>query len=182
MDNKNNNTELTEDEFLKAIKEANLGNSLAQYIQKEGDRRLTEGLKTYQVNQSKKNFSDSEKITNLEKELSEMKGSQSKKDIETLIKNELKAQNLNEGLIKYVKVDSNDPSLIAESVKGLKDDLLDAKQAENDSKLKGDPPPVKGEPGNGGDQTLKNYVENKNSGKVAGNPFQGKLEEQKKGE
>jgi hypothetical protein len=161
MDNKNNNTELTEDEFLKAIKEANLGNSLAQYIQKEGDRRLTEGLKTYQKNQETKNFSDSEKITNLEKELSEMKGNQSKKDIETLIKNELKAQNLNEGLIKYVKVDSNDPSLIAESVQSLKSDLLEIKQGEIDQRLKEGGTPPKGDitgPGSGMETAAREYA------------------------
>jgi len=146
MDDKNNKTELTDQEFLSKISEAGYEKNLKSYLQKEGDRRLTEGLKTYQKNQETKNFSDSEKITNLEKELSEMKGNQSKKDIETLIKNELKAQNLNEGLIKYVKVDSNDPSLIAESVQSLKSDLLEIKQGEIDQRLKeGGIPHLKGD-------------------------------------
>lgn len=175
MGNENQNKEkieLSDQEFLEAVKTAGLEKNFKSYLQKEGDRRLTEGLKTYQKNQEKKNFSDSEKITNLENELKELKGTLSKKDIETQIKNELKTQNLNEGLIKYLRIE--DPSKIADSVTDLKNDLLKIEQDKIDEKLKGNNSPVKGLPGNGGDSTLENYVENKNAGKVAGNPFKGK--------
>jgi hypothetical protein len=175
----NEKTELTEEEFLTAIKEGNLSDSLAKYTQKIGDKRTSEGIETFKKNLEKKDSSDSEKIINLENELKELKGTLSKKDIETQIKNELKTQNLNEGLIKYLRIE--DPSKIAESVTDLKNDLLKIEQDKIDSKLKGNAPPVKGLPGNGGDTTLETYVENKNAGKVAGNPFEGKLDN-KKGE
>ena len=168
----NEKTELTEEGFLTAIKEGNLSDSLAKYLQKEGDRRLSEGLKTYQKNQEKKDFSDSEKITNLENELKEIKGTLSKNDFENQIKAEMKKQNLSDGLIKYIRVD--DPSKIVESVTDFKNDLLKIEQDKIDEKLKGNAPPAKGEPGKGGDSTLETYVENKNAGKVAGNPFKGK--------
>jgi len=177
MGNENQNKEkieLSDQEFLEAVKTAGLEKNFKSYLQKEGDRRLTEGLKTYQKNLEKKDSSDSEKIINLENELKELKGTLSKNDIETKIKLELKAQNLSEGLIKYIRVD--DPSKIAESVTDLKNDLLKIEQDKIDLALKGDAPPVKGLPGNGGDSTLETYVENKNAGKIAGNPFAGKLE------
>jgi len=126
--------ELTEEKLLAYIKEDGLSESLEKYVQKVGDKRTSEGISTLKKNQETKNFSDSEKISNLQKELKEMKDNTAKKDIETLIKNELKSQNLNEGLIKYLKID--DPSKIAESVQSLKSDLLEIKQGEIDSKLK----------------------------------------------
>ena len=169
--------ELTEEEFLAKIKEGNLGDNLDKYTQKIGDKRTSEGIATFKKNLEKKDFSDSEKIINLETELKELKGTMTKKDIETQIKAEMKKQNLSEGLIKYIRVD--DPSKIAESVTSLRDDLLKIEQDKNDEKLKGNAPPVKGLPGNSGDSTLESYVENKNAGKIAGNPFQGKLDEGK---
>jgi hypothetical protein len=168
---------LDDNQLLEAIKKSGWSKSFQTYVQKVGDKRTTEGIETFKKNLDKKEFSESEKITNLEKELKELKDNTAKKDIETLIKNELKTQNLNEGLIKYLKID--DPSKIAESVQSLKSDLLEIKQGEIDLKLKGETLPAKGEPGKGGDSTLENYVENKNSGKVAGNPFQGKLDNKK---
>ena len=174
MGNEKKETVLSDEEFLAAISESGLQENLKTYLQKEGDRRLTEGLKTYQKNLDKKDSSDSEKIINLENELKELKGTMTKKDIETQIKNELKSQNLNEALIKYIRVD--DPSKIAETVTDLKNDLLKIEQEKIDLALKGDTPPVKGLPGNSGDSTLETYVENKNAGKIAGNPFAGKLE------
>jgi len=172
--------ELTDEKFLEAIKTAGLDKSFQAYIQKIGDKRTNEGIETFKKNLEKKDLSDKERLEAVEAELKELKDKTAKENTKILVEAELEKQNLSKGLAKYIN--SNDPSLITESVTNLKEDLLKIKQAENDSKLKGDPPPVKGEPGNGGDQTLKNYVENKNSGKVAGNPFQGKLEEQKKGE
>jgi len=172
--------ELTDEKFLEAIKTANLSDSLAQYVQKIGDKRTNEGIETFKKNLEKKDLSDKERLEAVEAELKELKDKTAKENTKTLVEAELVKQNLSKELSKYVSV--NDLSKIAESVTEMKNDLLKIEQDKIDSKLKGDPPPVKGEPGNGGDQTLKNYVENKNSGKVAGNPFQGKLEEQKKGE
>lgn len=172
MEKNKETIELNDEKFLEAIKEANLGDSLAKYTQKIGDKRTSEGIETFKKNLEKKDSSDSEKIINLENELKELKGTMSKNDLETQIKAEMKKQNLSDGLIKYIRVE--DPSQIAESVTNLKNDLLEIKQAENDFKLKGNAPPAKGLPGNGGDSTLETYVENKNAGKVAGNPFEGK--------
>jgi len=176
MENKKNETiELDENQFLEAIKEAGLESSLSNYAQKIGDKRVDQGIKSFQKNQETKNLSDSEKITNLENELKEMKNGKTKDDIKTKIINELKAQGLNEGLLKYVKTEGlDDQSKIAEAVTGLKDDLLNAKQAEIDQKLKGNTPPVKGEPGKGGDSDLDNYVESKNKGED-NSPFKGKI-------
>jgi len=172
--------ELTEEQLLEAIKEAGIDKSFQKYIQKIGDQRVDKGIKSYAKNQDKKDLSDKERIESLESELKEMKDNKSKDDKKTLVKAELKKQDLSEGFLKYITTDNlNDQSQIEEAVKNLKDDLLNAKQADLDQKLKGGTPPAKGEPGDGGDSTLKSYVKNKNAGKIAGNPFQGKLDEGK---
>lgn len=172
--------ELTEDQLLEAIKEAGIDKSFQKYIQKIGDQRVDSGIKSFQKNQDKKNLSDKQRIESLEAELKEMKDNKSKDDKKTLIKAELKKQNLSEGFLKYIKIDDlDDQSKIEEAVTNLKNDLLDAKQASIDQKLKGNTPPVKGEPINGGDSTIKEYAKSKNAGKIAGNPFQGKLDEGK---
>jgi len=172
MDNKNNNTELTEDEFLKAIKEANLGNSLAQYVQKISDKRVSEGIKSYEDHRNKKDLNDSEKITNLETELKEMKDSTAKNSLNNSIKASLKEAGLSEGFAKYIKVDKEED--IGTAVKDLTDNILELKQLDLDNKLKGNLPPVKGEPGKGGDSDLDNYVESKNKGED-NSPFKGKI-------
>ena len=161
MENQNKEKiELSDQEFLEAVKTAGLEKNFKSYLQKEGDRRLTEGLKTYQKNLDKKDSSDSEKIINLENELKELKGTLSKKDIETQIKLELKAQNLSEGLIKYIRVE--DPSKIAESVASLKNDLLEIKQGEIDQRLKEEGGiPLKGDPagaGSGMESVARSYA------------------------
>jgi len=172
--------ELSDQEFEEACKKAGLEKSLNSYTQKIGDQRVDQGIKTYQGNQEKKNLSDKERIESLETELKEMKDNKSKSDKSTLVKAELKKQGLSEGFLKYIKIDDlDDQSKIEEAVTGLKDDLLNAEQASIDQKLKGGTPPAKGETGNGGDSTIKQYAESKNAGKVSGNPFQGKLDEGK---
>lgn len=172
--------ELSEEELLSAIKEAGIDKSFQKYIQKIGDQRVDQGVKSFQKNQDKKDLSDKERIESLETELKEMKDNKSKSDKLTLVKAELKKQNLSEGFLKYIKVDDlDDQSKIEEAVESFKDDFLNAKQAEIDLKLKGEAPPVKGETGNGGDSTIKQYAESKNAGKVSGDPFQGKLDEGK---
>lgn len=172
--------ELTEDQLLAAIKEAGIDKPFQAYIQKIGDQRTDQGIKSFQKNQDKKDLSDKERIESLETELKEMKDNKTKEDIKTLVKSELKKSGLSEGLLKYVKIENiDDQSKIADVVKDFKEDFLNAKQAEIDQKLKGNEPPAKGEPGQGGDSTLKTYAENKNAGKIAGNPFQGKLDEGK---
>jgi len=173
--------ELTGDELLEAIKMSGLNKSFQAYIQKIGDQRVDQGIKTYQVNQEKKNLTDKERIESLEDELKEMKNGKAKEDTKTLVKAELKKQNLSEGFLKYIKIDElDDQSKIAEAVTNLKDDLLDAKQAENDQKLKGGTAPLQGETDTGkGDSVTEDYAKAKNAGKIAGNPFQGKLNEGK---
>ncbi|MBA7495755.1 hypothetical protein ES702_06344 [subsurface metagenome] len=180
MGNENKEILLSDEQFLEACKEAGLEKSLNSYTQKVGDKRVDQGIKTYQGNQEKKNLSDKERIESLEAELKEMKNGKAKEDKGTLVKAELKKQDLSEGFLKYIKVDDlDDQSKIEEAVTNLKDDLIDAKQAEIDQKLKGDAPPAKGETGDGGDSTIEQYAKSKNAGKIAGDPFEGKLDEGK---
>ena len=153
--------EFNEEKFQKAIKDANLGDSLAQYVQKIGDKRVSDGIKSYEDNRNKKDLNDSEKITNLEKELKEMKDSTAKNSLNNSIKESLKKAGLSEGFAKYIKVDNNDQSKIAEAVTGLKDDLLNAKQAEIDLKLKEGDIPQKGDitgPGSGMETAAREYA------------------------
>jgi len=176
----NKEIELTEDQLLAAIKEAGIDKPFQAFLQKYTDKRVSEGIKTYQGNQGKKDLSDKERMESLETELKEMKNGKTKEDIKTLVKAELKKQDLNEDLLKYVKVDNDDLSKIAEAVKGLKDDLLNAKQAEIDQKLKDGAAPQHGETDTGkGDQVTEDYAKNKNAGVIVGNPFGGKLDEGK---
>ena len=172
--------ELSENELLSAIKEAGLEKSFSDYLQqelqKEGDRRVSKGIESFKKNQEQKNLTDKERLESLEKELQELQGTLSKKTLETQIKAELKAQNLNEELIKYVKVeDPTKENAIVEAVGGLKTDLLKLSQEQIDSKLKGQQPPAKGTPGEGGSGNLENYIERKNKGEDTSSPFKGKL-------
>lgn len=167
--------ELTPEQFIEACKEAGLESSLTQYVQKIGDKRVSDGIKSYETNRNKKDLSDKERIETLEKELEAVKGTQAKKDLETLIKKELKSQDLSEDLIKYIKIDNDDPFKITEAVKSLKDDLLNAKQAEIDQKLKEGGIPARGE-STTGDNVIEKFAENKNAGKTAGAPFKGILD------
>ena len=169
-------TELTEEQFMDAIKKSGLENSLAQYVQRTGDKRVSEGILSFQKNQEKKNLSDKERLEAVEAELKELKDKTAKENTKTLIETELVKQNLSKGLLKYVKV--NDISEIAGSVTALKDDLLKVEQEKIDEKLKGGDIPSKGET-TMGDSVTEKYVENKNAGKIVGNPFEGKLNEGK---
>ena len=151
--------ELTEEEFLAKIKEGNLGDNLDKYTQKIGDKRTSEGIATFKKNLEKKDFSDSEKIINLETELKELKDTTTKENTKTLIEAELEKQNLSKGLIKYLKIE--DPSLIAESVASLKNDLLEIKQGEIDQRLKEGDIPSKGDPagaGSGIESAARSYA------------------------
>jgi len=169
--------ELTDREFEEACEQAGLEKSLKSYLQKEGDRRVDQGIKSFQKNLEKKDLSDKERIESLETELKEMKDKKLNDDKKILIITELKKQNLSEGFLKYIKIDDlDDQSKIVEAVKNFKDDFLNAKQAEIDQKLKNGDIPQVGDTSVAGDTLTEKYVENKNTGKVAGNPFKGKLE------
>ena len=172
---KNEIIELNDDQFLEAIKEAGLEKSLNNYTQKIGDKRTSEGIETFKKNQEKKDLSDKERLEAVEAELKELKDKTAKENTKTLVETELEKQNLSKGLLKYIKIDSNDPSKITEAVGSLKDDLLNAKQAENDQKLKEGGIPARGE-STTGDNVIEKFVENKNAGKTAGTPFKGILD------
>jgi len=164
---------LTEDELLAAIKESGLSKSFQAYIQKYSDQKVTEGIRTREKNIQAKNLTDSEKIANLETELKELKDEKAKDSRATLVKAALKEAGLSEGLTKYVKVNSDDPSEIAKSVSDLKDDLTKIEQDKIDLKLKeGETPPVgaKLEAGS----LLENYIKN---GSKTTSPFKGKISE-----
>ena len=181
MEIENKEIELTDQQFLEACKEAGLEKSLSNYTQKIGDKRVDQGIRSFQKNQDKKDLTDKERIESLETELKEMKDNKLKDDTKTLVIAELKKQNLSDGFLKYIKTDSlNDPSQIAEAVKNFKEDLLNAKQAEIDQKLKNGIAPLHGEADTGKEDSItENYAKAKNAGKIAGNPFQGKLDEGK---
>ncbi|GAI19239.1 unnamed protein product [marine sediment metagenome] len=66
---------------------------------------------------------------------------------------------------------------MAESVKSLKDDILDLKQKDIDTKLKEGGIPSKGET-IAVDSVIEKFVEGKNTGKTGG-PFEGKETENK---
>jgi len=165
--------ELTEEEFLAKIKEGNLGDYLAKYTAKIADQRVTEGIKSYEANRNKKDFSDKERLEAVEAELKQLKDNTAKGNINTLIEAELGKQNLSKGLLKYIKVDSNDPSEIEKSVTGLRDDLLQIEQDKIDLKLKEGAAPLTGDKAGAG-SLLENYIKNANEGKN-NSPFEGKI-------
>lgn len=136
---------LTDEEFLKACKEANLEKSLNNYTNKVADKRVSEGIETFRKNLERKDLTDKERLQEVEGELKKMKDDKSNEDTKSLVRAELKKQDLSEDLIKYIKVGDIDQSKIAESVTALKDDLLEAKQARIDEKLKEGEAPHKGE-------------------------------------
>jgi len=174
---------MNREELLAKIQQTDDKEKLATLIESYADSRVTEGIKSYQQNQDKKNMNDQDRIQELENEIKELKQTLSKNDIDTLIRNELKNQNLSEDLRKYIKlddVDNADKEAIGKAVKELKDDFLKLSQEQIDNKLKGISQPVKGQtPGAGGNNNLvENYVESKNTGNNAGIPFKGKIRKQ----
>jgi hypothetical protein len=174
---------MNREELLAKIQQTDDKEKLATLIESYADSRVTQGIATYKENEGKKNMNDQDRIQELENEIKELKQTLSKNDIDTLIRNELKNQNLSEDLRKYIKlddVDNADKEAIGKAVKELKDDFLKLSQEQIDNKLRGITPPVKGDtPGAGGnDDLVKNYVESKNTGKNAGIPFKGKFRKQ----
>jgi len=164
---------LTDEQFKEACKEAGLEKSLSNYTQKISDKRVTEGIGTFKKNQENKNLTDQERIVSLETELKEIKAEKAKDNLETQIKAEMKKEGLSEGLLKYVRCD--DPDKVGESVKALKEDFLNLKQSEIDTKLKEGGIPQKGETIKA-DSVIEKFVEGKNTGKAEG-PFEGKSTE-----
>ncbi len=154
-------------ELLAKLEEAGITDKEAftALIEKYKDSKVTEALKSYQGNQQKKGETDSEKITSLENELKDLKQTLSKRDINTLLENELSAQGLSKDLKKYISlgdVENPNKEQIAESVTSLKKDLLGIKQDEIDQKLKqsGGIPP-KGDitgTGSGMETAVKEYA------------------------
>jgi len=143
----NEEIELSEDELLAAIKESGLSKSFQIYmkkeLQREGDRRLTDGLKTYQKNQGAKNLNDKERLEAVETELAQMKENTAKNKLNNSIKESLKKAGLSEGFAKYVKVEKEED--IEAAVKDLNDNILGLKQKSIDEKLKEGEPPQKGD-------------------------------------
>lgn len=160
MENQNKEKiELSDQEFLEAVKTAGLEKNFKSYLQKEGDRRLTEGLKTYQKNLEKKDSSDSEKIINLENELKEIKDTNLKNTLNNSIKASLKVAGLSEGFAKYIQVDKEED--IGTAIKDLNDNILGLKQEAIDNQLKGDNPPLKGDKtgtGSGMETAVREYA------------------------
>jgi len=168
--------ELDDKDFEAACKSAGLSKSLTRFTQKISDQRVSEGIKTFQKNRGDK--TDQERIEELETQIKDLKSGIAKGDLDTQIKTELKKEGLSEDLIKYIRVD--DPDKVAENVKALKDDILDLKQKEIDTKLKEGEIPKKGET-IAVDSVIEKFVEGKNVGKTEG-PFEGKESSENKSE
>jgi len=151
--------ELTEEEFLSKIKEANLGDYLVKYTQKIGDKRVTEGVKSYEANRNKKDFSDKERLETVETELKNLKNTNLKTSLDNSIKDSLKEAGLSEGFSKYIKVDKEED--IEAAVKDLNDNILGLKQKSIDEKLKEGEPPQKGDvtfAGSGMETAVKEFA------------------------
>ena len=199
--------ELTPEQLVDAIKEAGLEESFSKYLQSETDRRVSQAITTHDLKSAKekeeaitkekaekKKKEDQANMSDTEKKISDLTESVSKltdfvKDLsgttvkakrETLIKDALKKADLNEGFLSYITVDKDED--IEESVKSLKDKVLDFKQAEIDKKLKDGEIPSKGEPaGSIGEENAINFAKERSEGPT-GQPFQGLSEEEiKKG-
>ena len=138
--------ELDDKQFLEACREAGLEKSLSQYTTKIADKSVNEGIESFKKNQGKKDLTDKERLQEVESELTKMKSDKATNDIKSEIKKELKAQGLNEGLLKYIKLEGlDDQSKIVEAVENFKNDFLTQEQESIDSKLKGNEPPKKGD-------------------------------------
>jgi len=151
--------ELTEEEFLAKIKEGNLSDNLAKYTAKIADKRVTEGVKSYEANRNKKDFSDKERLETVETELKNLKNTNLKTSLDNSIKDSLKEAGLSEGFSKYIKVDKEED--IEAAVKDLNDNILGLKQKSIDEKLKEGEPPQKGDvtfAGSGMETAVKEFA------------------------
>lgn len=170
---KDKDKELTDEEFLEACRVAGLDKNLKSYTSRIADKRVSEGIKSFEKHQDKNGLSDKEEIQLLKNKLKDIEGTMAKRDIDTLIKAELKTQNLSEGLIKYIVVD--DPKDVGQAVKELKDEILSLQQEDIDKKLEGSSRPSQGDK-TSGNSALESYIESKNKGQGVSSPFKGKLE------
>lgn len=152
--------ELTESQLLDAIKEAGIDKPFQAFLQKYTDQKVSSGIETFKKNTQAKNLTDSEKITNLENELKELKNGNLKNSLDNSIKASLKEAGLSEGFAKYIKVDKEED--IGSAIKDLNDNILGLKQEAIDKKLKEGEIPPKGEvtfTGSGSMETaVKNYA------------------------
>ena len=152
--------ELTESQLLDAIKEAGIDKPFQAYLQKYTDQKVSSGIDTFKKNTQAKNLTDSEKITNLENELKELKNGNLKNSLENSIKASLKEAGLSEGFLKYIKVDKIED--IGSAIKDLNDNILGLKQEAIDKKLKEGDTPLKGDttlPGTSINTAIKAYAE-----------------------
>lgn len=88
-----------------------------------------------------------------------MKDSTAKNSLNNSIKASLKEAGLSEGFAKYIKIDKEED--IGTAVKDLTDNILELKQFDLDSKLKGNNPPQKGDitgPGSGMETAVREYA------------------------
>ena len=135
--------ELTDEQFLEACKEAGLEKSLNQYTTRIADKRVSAGVETFKKNLQAKDLTDSERLQEAEKEISEMKSNNAKNILNNSIKKALKETDLSEGFAQYVKVDKEED--IENAVKDLQENILGQKQESIDKKLKEGDKPLKGE-------------------------------------
>lgn len=182
--------ELDSEQFVEAIKTAGLEESLNKHIQSVTDRRVSQAITTHDLKTAKEKeeatkkveddekkkkeqegMSDSDKkISELTEEVSklttlvkDLSGSTVKIKRETLIKDALKKADLSEGFLNYIKVEKDED--IDESVKKLKDQVTESKQAEIDEKLKDGDIPAKGEATESiAESTAIKFAEEKNKG------------------
>ncbi|MBA7526150.1 hypothetical protein ES705_18311 [subsurface metagenome] len=135
--------ELTDEQFLEACKEAGLEKSLNQYTTRIADKRVSAGVSTFKKNLQAKDLTDSERLQEAEKEISEMKSNNAKNILNNSIKKALKEADLSEGFAQYIKVDKEED--IENAVKDLQNNILEQKQESIDKKLKEGDKPLKGE-------------------------------------
>lgn len=194
--------ELTSEELINAIKEANLTKSFEKYVKeqqdKEADRRVSQAILTHDL-KLKKEAEEAEAKKKAEEE--KKKGQANMSDTEKTIANLTEqignltnmVKGLGESTIKAKRETLIKDSLkkaglsegfskyiivdkdedIEENVKNLKDQILGLQQAEIDKRLKDGGIPAKGEAaGSIAEETAKKFAQERNKGSAA-QPFQG---------
>ena len=138
--------DMTEEEFVAAVKKAGMEDLLKKYTNRESDKRVTEAIKTHEKKLADKKPDDTKKVTDnmtedqkriaeLENTLKviteKLEGVTTKlttSDMETRIKAEIKKAGLSEDFADLIHVD--DTEKITDAVTSLKSRIDQAKQAD----------------------------------------------------
>lgn len=174
---------LTTEEFLSAVKEAGLEDSLKDYLTREADRRVTEAIKTHDKKlreemEKKKQEEQKNNSTNstnpLEQEIKELKekleslskfqSEYQKKTWKEQVRTALKNAGLKEDLAEYLHVEEGDTEHLEQAVNMMKEHITTLAQDKIDKMIQEGSIPAQSTSGTPAEENITQFAEELNKG------------------